>query len=92
MLIWKVILGVFLQEEILRYNKTPDDEYTTKQQPDRTQHAQDIEHSHDILSIIDEQCANDLVEVSKYATISPLKKPSLDIPSPPDKLLPRKLF
>ena len=91
MLIWKVILGVFLQEEIHRYNKIPD-EYTTQQQPDRTQHVQDIEHSHDILSILDEQCTNDSVEVSKYATISPLKKPSLDIPSPPDKLLPIKLF
>ena len=66
MLIWKAILGAFLQEEILRYNKTPDDEYTKKQQPDRTQHFQEIEHSHDILSIIDEQCINDSVEVSNH--------------------------
>ncbi|CAB4027796.1 Hypothetical predicted protein, partial [Paramuricea clavata] len=80
------------QENVIPYNGTLGDEYTTNQKSDTTQHVQDTEYSYDILSIIDEQYCNDLVELSKYATISPLKKPSMDIPSPPDKPLPRKLF
>ena len=89
MFIWKV--NVFLQENVLSCKEVLDDHYITKQS-DTTQYARDNERSHDILSIIDEHCSRDLVEVSKYVTISPLKKPSMDIPTPPDKLLPRKLF
>lgn len=63
------------------------------QQPETTQHLDEGEQSaHDILSIIDEQYCDQLLEFPKYATVSPLKKPTLDIPTPPDKLLPRKLF
>ena len=84
-------MNVFLQENVLPCQETLDDHYITKQS-DTAQYARDTERSHDILSIIDEQCSSDLVEVSQYVTISPLKKPSMDIPTPPDKLLPRKLF
>lgn len=67
-----------------------DGQCTIEEQYDASQGGPEL--THDILSIIDEECIDNAVDFTKYATISPLKKPSMDTPSPPGKLLPRKLF
>ena len=52
-------------------------------------------YNFDILSILNEdlRCTDEVgVQSPVYSDISPLKKPSLEIASPPGKLFPRKLF
>ncbi|XP_028408060.1 uncharacterized protein LOC114530660 isoform X2 [Dendronephthya gigantea] len=77
------------QENAVAYDNM-DGQCTTKEHYDAS-HG-DPELTHDILSIIDEEYIdNSAVDLTKYASISPLKKPSMNTPSP-CKLLPRKLF
>lgn len=52
---------------------------------------EDENNGRDILSMLDEQYNKENKDYH-FGVISPLKKPSLEIPTPPDKPLPRKLF